>query len=73
MNLDSMIVYLKESIQFETSQDIIDLPREEFTPYVDRCIKLVPKAAVPFVVLVMLEEERNSIFYKIKKFLRMVK
>lgn len=75
MNLDQMIFSLKEWLQFQVADDIIDCPdqRAEFQPYVNRCIKFVPKPAVPYVVLFMLEEERNSKLYKIKKFLKLVK
>lgn len=73
MSIDNMITYLKEAIQFQTASDIYELPREEFTPYVKRCEKHVPPAAIPYVVLVMLEEERSSIFYKIKQLLKLVK
>lgn len=72
MNLDQMITYLKEAIQFQTAADIYELPREEFMPYVNRCKPYVITAAIPHVVLFMLEEERNSKIYKIKKFLRLV-
>lgn len=69
MNLDQMVIYLQEAIQFQTAVDIIDFPdhRLEFQPYIKRCIDHVPKAAVPYVVLVMLIEEQNSILNRIRR------
>lgn len=72
-NVDEMIHYLREAIQFQTASDIYELPREEFVTYVNRCKAFVVPAAIPHVVLFMLEEERNSLLYKIKKLLRLVK
>lgn len=72
MNLDEMSIYLKEAIEFKTARDIYELPREEFTPYVNRCKQLVPPAAIPYVVLVLIEEERSSIAYKIKRFIKSI-
>lgn len=70
MNLDEMIVYLKEAIQFNTASDIYELPRDEFTPYVKRCKDHIPLAVVPYAVLVLLIEEKNSNAYKVKKFFK---
>jgi hypothetical protein len=72
-NLTEMISYLKEAIQFQTAADIYELPRDEFTPYVNRCKEHVPLAAVQYCVLVMLIEERSSFAFRIKKLLRLVK
>lgn len=72
-NLESMITYLKEAIQFQTAADIYELPREEFTPYVKRVEQHIPKAAIPYAVLILLIEEQSSLSYKIKRFFQWTK
>lgn len=68
MNVDQMIAYLKEAFQFQTQNDIYELPREEFVPYIKRCETHIPRPAIPYAVLILLIEEQNSITYQIKRF-----
>lgn len=70
--LEEKISYLKEAIQYGVANDIFELPRPEFATQIKRCSDIVPPAAIPYCVLVMMIEEQSSTWYKIKKFLRIV-
>jgi hypothetical protein len=61
-----MINYLTEAIEYQTADDIYLLPREEFTPYVSKCKGKIADAAIPFAVLVLLHEEKNSLSYRLR-------
>ena len=66
MTIDKMITYLTEAIEYQTADDIYQLPREEFTPYVNKCKGKITDAAIPFAVLILLHEEKKSFSYRLK-------
>ena len=68
MNIDKMITYLTEAIEYKTASDIYILPREEFTPYVDKCKGLIDEQYIPYAVLILLHREKSSFKHKIKSF-----
>lgn len=70
MNLEDMIAYLSISIEINTAKDIYELPRPEFTKYVERCEKHIPRPAIPYAVLILLLEEQKTATYKFKRFFK---
>ena len=72
IDLDKAIKSLKEWIEYRIAEDIVDMPeqRKEYQPYVSKCLGVIPKAAIPYAVLVLMEQERNTLTYKIKKLLK---
>ena len=73
MKLENKISYLESAIIFNTAHDIWELPRLEFAKEVAMCkaTKAIPNAAYPFVVLYILEQERSTFLYKIKKLIKL--
>lgn len=69
MSIEKMIHYLTEAIDYKTADDIYLLPRAEFTKYVAKCSS-IENRFIPYAVLVLLHEEKNSTWYKVKSFLK---
>lgn len=68
MNTEQKIKYLKEAIVYQTASDIYELPRPEFTKYVNKAkAQDVSLELIPTVVLGMLIAENESFFNKLKR------
>jgi len=68
--VDEKITYLEAAFEYETQNDIWELPRPEFAKYIERCRYHVPKKIIPYCVLFMLKEEQNSWWERFKRFFR---
>ncbi len=68
--VDEMITYLEEAFEYNTQNDIYELPRPEFAKYIERCRYYVPPKIIPYCVFFMLKEEQASLKERIKRLLK---